>query len=152
MVNSEGIREFFFEDEEDTSSSNIDNPLYEMASVGYFSTDETNSQPQNAEFKVFVNGGEGDEPHIHIWDNTTSGRRFHTCICLNKVAYFHHTGKEGVLTKKQKKRLVEFLKAECVKNKRYKTNWEYALSMWNDNNTDKTQVDESAEVLDYTLL
>ena len=51
----------------------------------------------------------------------------------------------------QKKYLVDFLKEEC-KNKRYKTNWEYALSMWNDNNTDKTQVDENSEVLDYTKL
>ena len=46
---------------------------------------------------------------------------------------------------------LESLKEEC-KNKRYKTNWEYALSMWNDNNTDKTQVDETSEVLDYTKL
>ena len=47
---------------------------------------------------------------------------------------------------------VNFLKEECKKNKRYKTNWEYALSMWNDNNMDKTQVDETSEVLDYTKL
>ena len=52
----------------------------------------------------------------------------------------------------QKKYLVDFLKEECKKNKRYKTNWEYALSMWNDNNTDKIQVDETSEVLDYTKL
>ena len=52
----------------------------------------------------------------------------------------------------QKKYLVDFLKEECKKIKRYKTNWEYALSMWNDNNTDKTQVDENSEVLDYTKL
>jgi len=26
------------------------------------------------------------------------------------------------------------------------------LSMWNDNNTDKTQVDETSDVLDYTKL
>ena len=62
-----------------------------------------------------------------------------------------HTGKEDILTPKQKKYLVAFLKEES-KNKRYKTNWEYALSMWNDNNTDKPQVDETSEVLDYTQL
>ena len=78
--------------------------------------------------------------------------RTHTCVCLDKIEYFHHTGKEDILTPKQKKFLFDFLKEECKKNKRYKTNWEYALSMWNDNNKDKTQVDETSEVLDYTKL
>lgn len=78
--------------------------------------------------------------------------RTHTCVCLDKIEYFHHTEKEDILTPKQKKYLVDFLKEECKKNKRYKTNWEYALSMWNDNNTGKTQVDETSEVLDYTKL
>lgn len=126
--------------------------LYEMASVGYFSTSKNSGKPESPKFKVFVNGSEGDEPHIHIWDDETNGCKFHTCVCLNKIEYFHHNGKEGVLTPKQKEFLVKFLKSECTKNKRYKTNWEYALSMWNDNNTDKTQVDETSEVLDYTLL
>lgn len=126
--------------------------LYEMASVGYFSTSKNNGKPESPKFKVFVNGSEGNEPHIHIWDDDTNGHEFHTCVCLTKIEYFHHDGKEDVLTQKQKEFLVKFLKSECVKNKRYKTNWEYALSMWNDNNTDKTQVDENSEVLDYTLL
>ena len=68
------------------------------------------------------------------------------------IEYFHHTGKEDILTPKQKKYLDDFLQEESKKNKRYKTNWEYALSMWNDNNTGKTQVDETSEVLDYTKL
>ena len=64
------------------------------------------------------------------------------------IEYFHHTGKEDILTPKQKKYLDDFLQEESKKNKRYKTNWEYALSMWNDNNTGKTQVDETSEVFD----
>lgn len=129
-----------------------DNMLFEMASVGYFTTLKSNGKPESPRFKVFVNGKEGNVPHMHIWDDDTDGQQIHTCVCLLKIDYFHHTGKEDVLTQRQKEYLVEFLKSECKKNKRYKTNWEYALSMWNDNNTDKTQVDESSDVLDYTLL
>ena len=99
-----------------------------------------------------MNGGEGNEPHMHIWDDDTNGKQLHTCVCLTKIEYFHQNGKEDILTQDQKEQLVLFLKDECKKNKRYETNWEYALSMWNDNNTDKTQVDETSEILDYTKL
>lgn len=137
---------------EKTSMEESCDMLYEMASVGYFTTCKKNGKQESPKFKVFVCGDEGEIPHMHIWDDDTDGRKIHTCICLNKIEYFHHTGKEDILTPKQKKYLVNFLKEECKKNKRYKTNWEYALSMWNDNNTDKTQVDETSEVLDYTKL
>lgn len=133
FINKETLNENTFEID--------DNMLMEMATIGYI-----------GKFKVFVCGDEGEIPHMHIWDDETNGKKMHTCVCLNKIEYFHHTGKEGVLTPKQKKFLVDFLKDECKKNKRYKTNWEYALSMWNDNNTNKTQVDETSEVLDYTQL
>ena len=125
--------------------------LYKMAVVGYFTTFKENGKQESPKFKVFVCGDEGEIPHMHIWDDETDGKKIQTCVCLDKIEYFHHTGKEDILTPKQKKYLVAFLKEEC-KNKRYKTNWEYALSMWNDNNTDKTQVDETSEVLDYTKL
>ena len=126
--------------------------LYEMASVGYFTTFKENGKQESPKFKVFVCGDEGEIPHMHIWDDETDGKKIHTCVCLDKIEYFHHTGKEDILTPKQKKFLFDFLKEECKKNKRYKTNWEYALSMWNDNNTGKIQVDETSEVLDYTKL
>lgn len=125
--------------------------LYEMASVGYFTSQKSSGKPKGMEMKVFINGSEGNIPHMHIWDNDTNGQKFHTCVCLTTVDYFHHTGKEGVLSSKQKSSLVDFLKSEC-KNRRYKTNWEYALSMWNDNNQTSTQVDEESELLDYTQL
>lgn len=148
-MESNDIKEFFI----DLNDEIYDNPmLYEMASVGYFVTKKNNGKPESPTFKVFVNGGEGNEPHVHIWDDETNGKNFHTCVCLNKIEYFHHTGKEDILTKEQKEFLVQFFKSECKKNKRYKTNWEYALSMWNDNNTNKLQVDENSDVLDYTLL
>ncbi len=152
----ESIKKFNeFVDNMNEKSSNVieeNDMLFEMASVGYFNTFKKNGKPESPKFKVFVNGGEGNEPHMHIWDDDTNGRQLHTCVCLTKIEYFHHNGKEDILTQDQKELLVLFLKDECKKNKRYKTNWEYALSMWNDNNTDKTQVDETSEVLDYTKL
>lgn len=152
----ESVKKFneFMDDINEKSSNVIEETdmLFEMASVGYFSTFKKNGKPESPKFKVFVNGGEGNEPHMHIWDDDTNGKQLHTCVCLTKIEYFHHNGKEDVLTQDQKEQLVIFLKDECKKNKRYKTNWEYALSMWNDNNTDKTQVDETSEVLDYTKL
>ena len=130
-----------------------DDILYKMALVGYFTTFKKNGKQESPKLKVFVCGNKDFAiPHMHIWDDETDGKKIHTCVCLDKIENFHHTGKEDILTPKQKKYLVDFLKEECKKNKRYKTNWEYALSMWNDNNTDKTQVDETSEVLDYTKL
>lgn len=152
----ESVKKFneFMDDINEKSSNVIEETdmLFEMASVGYFNTFKKNGKPESQKLKAFVNGGEGDEPHMHIWDDDTNGKQLHTCVCLTKIEYFHHNGKEDVLTQDQKEQLVIFLKDECKKNKRYKTNWEYALSMWNDNNTDKTQVDETSEVLDYTKL
>jgi hypothetical protein len=152
----ESVKKFneFMDDINEKSSNSIkeSDMLFEMASVGYFNTFKKNGKPESPKFKVFVNGGEGNEPHMHIWDDDTNGKQLHTCVCLTKIEYFHHNGKEDILTQDQKEQLVLFLKDECKKNKRYKTNWEYALSMWNDNNTDKTQVDETSEVLDYTKL
>jgi len=152
----ENIKKFneFIDDINEKSSNSIEenDMLFEMASVGYFNTFKKNGKPESPKFKVFVNDSEGNEPHMHIWDDDTNGKQLHTCVCLTKIEYFHHNGKEDVLTQDQKEQLVLFLKDECKKNKRYKTNWEYALSMWNDNNIDKMQVDETSEVLDYTKL
>ena len=100
---------------EKTSIEESYDMLYEMASVGYFTTCKKNGKQESPKFKVFVCGDEGEIPHMHIWDDDTDGRKIHTCICLNKIEYFHHTGKEDILTPKQKKYLVNFLKEECKK-------------------------------------
>ena len=89
--------------------------LYEMASVGYFTILEENSKQESLKFKVFVCGDEDEISHMHIWDDETDGKKIHTCVCLDKIEYFHHTGKEEILTPKQKKYLVDFLKEECKK-------------------------------------
>ena len=100
-----------------------DDILYKMALVGYFTTFKKNGKQESPKFKVFVCDYDFAIPHMHIWDDETDGKKIHTCVRLDKIGYFLHTGKEDILTPKQKKYLVAFLKEEC-KNKRYKTNWE----------------------------
>ena len=89
--------------------------LYKMASVGYFTTFKENGKQESPIFKVFVCGDEGEIPHMLIWDDETDGKNTHACVCLDKIEYFHHTEKEDILTPKQKKYLVDFLKEECKK-------------------------------------
>lgn len=125
--------------------------IYEMASVGYFGDKNVKDGSVPQKFKVFVNGKEGPVPHFHVWDDDTDGQEFHTCVCINKVEYFHHTGKEDSFDSKQKKKLMEFLKAS-PNNPRYKTHFEYICSMWNDNNPTQTKVDENADIPNYIEL
>lgn len=75
--------------EEVVSDVQNQNFIYEMAAVGYFGNKNINEVPQK--FKVFVNGAEGSVPHFHIWDDATNGAKFHICICIKDVKYFHHT-------------------------------------------------------------
>ena len=120
----------------------LDNPpLYERALIGQI----TNI------FEVFVYTDDGGGcPHFHIWDSSTKGKAFHTCVRFDSPEYFYHNGKEDILNSKQKKLLDDFFKAPS-RNKRYSSNWEYALSMWNDNNS-VMNIAEDLEQPDYTIL
>lgn len=116
--------------------------LTEMARVG-FTSDNV--------FEVYVHTDDsGKIPHFHVWDAETKGDKFHTCIRIDSPAYFHHTGKEGVLNSKEKKNLVQFLKSSC-KNKKFDTNWELLVFMWNLNNSD-VEIDSMQEMPDYLKL
>lgn len=48
-----------------------------------------------------------------------------------------HGGYDGTFSSKERKAFAEFMEAPC-KNKRYDTNYEYAIDMWNDNNSTAT--------------
>ena len=39
-------------------------------------------------------------PYFHIKDTISNGKKFHTCVKIEKPEYFHHTGKERVLNSK----------------------------------------------------
>lgn len=111
--------------------------LLEMAQVG----------KMNNNLTIYIRSNDpGNIPHFHIVDSKTLGDKFHTCIEIEKNNYFHHTGKEGVLSSKERKELDRFLK-EKHKNRSY-SNWTYLLQLWNDNNS-HVEVDELQDQPDY---
>lgn len=115
--------------------------LLEMARVGFI----------DDEYEVYIHTDDpGNIPHFHILDAETRGQKFHTCISIESPEYFHHTGKEDYLNSSMRKELVRFLKDKS-KNKRFSSNWEYLVSMWNDNNS-KINVPEDIPMPDYTKL
>lgn len=69
---------------------------------------------------------------------------------IESPKYFHHTGKEDILNNRLKKDLIKFLNDKS-KNNRFSTNWEYLVSMWNDNNS-KRYVPEDIPIPNYLLL
>ena len=114
--------------------------LFKMARVGY----------TNDSYEIYVNTDDsGNMPHFHYrkkgsWEG-------HTCICLEKSEYFHHEKKQAVLNKKQRKYLIDFLKAKPAKAPLYDTNWRYLVDVWNMNNSN-VYVDSNLEMPDYMKL
>ena len=115
--------------------------LLEMARVGFIDN----------KYEVYIHTDDpGNIPHFHIWDAETRGQKFHTCIRIDSPQYFHHSGKEDTLNSSMKKELMSFLKSKS-RNRRFNTNWEYLVSMWNDNNSN-VEVTEDAQIPDYLTL
>lgn len=92
-------------------------------------------------YEVYVNTDDGGNiPHFH-YRLKGNWSKFHTCIRLDRPEYFHHTGKEGVLSSKQLKKLVKFLN-DPVRFSKYiglfKNNWELICFLWDINNSNVT--------------
>lgn len=122
-------------------NENIDNILNKMARIGKICDDH---------YEIYIRTDDaGNIPHMHIWDFSTRGQKFHTCIRLDKAEYFHHTGKEDVLNNKMKKDLMKFL--NTFNNKWNMTNWQRLLMEWNDNNS-SVEVDENSQLPNYINL
>ena len=111
--------------------------LLEMAQVGDI----------NKSLTIYVRSNDpGNIPHFHIVDKSTLGNHFHTCIQIESNKYFHHTGKEGILNSKERKKLVEFLKQ---KNEEFDiTNYQTIIRLWNLGNS-KKKVDKNFKMPDY---
>jgi hypothetical protein len=113
--------------------------LLEMANIGSFDG-----------FTIYIYGSEGPKPHFHLIKGNPKYPDFETCIKINNPIYFHHSGKEGVLNSKEKKRLIEFLKS----NNKYfpdKTNWQMLVIQWSMNNTD-FQISPKTKIPNYIKL
>ena len=116
--------------------------LEEMARIGYTADS----------YEVYVNTDDGGNiPHFHYRKGTNGSYEFHTCIRIDKAEYFHHTGKEEILSSSQRKELVNFLNTKPSKSKSYDTNWDFVKDMWNANNYN-VEVDLNQEIPDYINL
>ena len=114
--------------------------LQEMARIGYLDG-----------YEIYIDTDDsGNIPHFHIWDRSSKGEKFHTCIQIKEPEYFHHTGKEDTLNSKQKKDLYNLLQLPYRKNINI-TLWQHLIMSWNDNNSN-ILVDENQEMPDYTKL
>lgn len=123
---------------------NCEDPrLNEMARVGFV----------GHKYEIYVRTNDkGNIPHFHMWDIETMGDKFHTCIKLTVPEYFHHEGKEGILSSKERRELVKFLESPRKKSRYPITNWEYLIDLWNDNNNSSMNVDPDQEMPDYNNL
>lgn len=111
--------------------------LYEMAQIGKFDS-----------FEIWVYSKEGPIPHFHVIKGNQQFPNFETCIKIEKAEYFHHSGKEGILNSREKKRLVEFLQSNH--HKLNGSNWEILVAQWSMNNPEYDM--PFIEMPDYRIL
>ena len=105
-------------------------PVLESARVGFI----------NGAYEVYVHTDDaGYIPHVHIRDKATRGKEFETCVALNSNEYFLHGKYDDKMSGDMIKLFSDFMKSKPL-SKRYSTNYELAVDMWNLNNSD-TQVD-----------
>lgn len=105
----------------------VEQDIYEMARVGFADT---------LEISVWTNDS-GTIPHIHITNNEPRGKKtsIDACVQLEKSAYFSHGTHTDTLNSSQRRALNDFMHAK-PRNGLTATNYEYAVALWNDNNSD----------------
>lgn len=98
--------------------------LDEMARVGFMDN-----------FDVIIHTDDmGFIPHFHIIDKATRGYEFNCCVRLENNQYFSHGNHKDKLNSKQRRMLNDFMNAPH-RNIHYRNNYEYAVNLWNDNNS-----------------
>jgi len=124
--------------------------LVEMAMRVGVVKDKQEKQPL---YLIYVNTDDArNKPHFHCVDYSTRGQEFHTCIRLDCVEYFLHEGKSDMLTSADVKLMYKFMSSQYTGSKIiHGTNWEYAVSVWNANNSAQN-VDEDMEMPNYLEL
>ena len=100
--------------------------INEMARVG---------QIDDLEVCIYNREG-GNVPHVHIRDYATMGREFDACVKLESPEYFDHGCHTDILTTKQKHQLNDFMNSK-PKYSAERTNYEFAVSMWNNNGSNR---------------
>lgn len=112
-------------------------PLLEMARVGFV----------DGSLEVYVKTNDGGNiPHVHIRDTNTKGRLFETCVQLETNTYFLHGHIQQTLTRKQCRDFNAFMHEEINTRTFNGTMYEFAVFMWNCNNSNtniEVQYDEN---------
>lgn len=80
------------------------------------------------ECKVEIYAGEGQIPHMHVFNNDKS---FEACICIHSNHYFAHGGKyNSKFSSKQCKEFNEWMNGLNIKFAGNITNWQVASGLW----------------------
>ena len=80
------------------------------------------------ECKIEIYAGEGQVPHMHIFNNDKS---FETCVCIYSNNYFAHGGKyNNTFTSKQCREFNKWMSRINIKAFGKMTNWEIAAYLW----------------------
>ena len=120
----------------------MENNNLEIAFIGTIDFNDSINEQEAGRFntksigecKVLVYNGEGQIPHMHIYNKDKS---FDTCVCIYSNNYFSHGGKcKSKFTSKQCK---EFNKWMTELNNNFDpptTNWQAIKSLWNVMNPD----------------
>lgn len=121
------------------------NRLDEMARVGFMGN--------NYDVIVWTDDP-GYIPHVHVRDTSTKGKNFDTCIMLGDNKYFLHNNHMDKMNSKMCKMFNDFMH-QPSRNVHYRNNYEHAVNLWNDNNSEsyiQIQEDENGDVIvpDYT--
>jgi hypothetical protein len=95
-------------------------------------------------------------PHIHVIDSNSYGNDLDVCIRLDKPEYFAYGKHQDTFNSNQKKIFNDFMH-EPSRNIHYRNNYEMAINLWNDNNSEsyiQIKEDENGNIIvpDYTQL
>lgn len=121
--------------------------FFEMARVGYV----------NDSLEVQIWNREGRNiPHVHVYSTDKSHKKtsLDACIQLVKPMYFQHGSHMDTLNAEQRKAFNDFMHSPHRHGK-FSSNYEYAVFLWNDNNTHaeiELELDANGDVVipDYT--
>lgn len=88
------------------------------------------------------------EKHFHVFRNDIDRIKWRNSACLlfEENRYFDHSRHSEVLTKDELQALVDHLKKKHIKHNM--TNWEYLITLWNDNN-ENFKIPEDLEMSEY---
>lgn len=126
-----------------------------IARIGYMG--------KNDKYEIYVcTDDEHCKPHFHIRDVLTKGVNIEVCVCLERGTYLFHkrkgynTSRYDILDHVERKMLLEFMKQPC-RSPKYRNNYEFAVEMWNLNNSDtyvQIRENELGEIImpDYSTI